>query len=153
MAAALDAVLATYPSWSLLVVRLGLGVVFFAHGAQKVLGWFGGPGLGGTIKMFQGLGVPPAATTLAAFIELVGGVAMITGLLARPAAIGIVIVMLVAISKVHGKHGFFLNLGVPGKGPGFEFNFALIVMALAILIGGAGVLSLDRVIWLALSRP
>ena len=152
MAAALDAVLATYPSWSLLVVRHGLGVVFFAHGAQKVLGWFEGHGLRGTIKMFQGMGVPPAAAALAAFIELVGGCAMITGLLARPAAVGIMIVMLVAIAKVHGKHGFFLNMGVPGKGPGFEFNFALIAMALAVLIGGGGVLSLDRAIWLALDR-
>lgn len=152
MVAALDAVLATYPSWSLLVVRLGLGVVFLAHGSQKVLGWFGGHGLGGTIKTFQGMGVPPAAAALAAFIEFVGGCAMITGLLARPAAVGIMIVMLVAIGKVHGKHGFFLNMGVPGKGPGFEFNFALIAMALAVLIGGGGVLSLDRAIWLALDR-
>ncbi len=152
MAAALDAVLATYPSWSLLVVRLGLGIVFFAHGAQKVLGWFGGPGLGGTIKMFQGMGVPPAAAALAAFIELLGGCAMITGFLARPAAVGIMIVMLVAITLVHAKHGFFLNLGVPGKGPGFEYSLALITMALAILIGGAGVLSVDRAFWLAVGR-
>jgi putative oxidoreductase len=152
MAAVLDAVLGTYPSWSLLVVRLGLGVVFFAHGAQKVLGWFGGDGLGGTIKAFRGMGVSPAAATMAAFIEFLGGLGMLFGLLARPAAVGIIVVMLVAIAKVHGQHGFFLNLGVPGKGPGFEFNFALIVMALAILIGGAGVLSLDRAIWLALAR-
>ena len=152
MAAVLDAVLATYPSWSLLVVRLGLGVIFFAHGAQKVLGWFGGHGLAGTIKAFRGMGVPPAATTMAAFIEFLGGLGMLFGLLARPAAAGIIVVMLMAIAKVHGKHGFFLNLGVPGKGPGFEFNFGLIVMALATLIGGAGVLSLDRAIWLALTR-
>ena len=96
------------------------------------------------------MGVPPAATVLAAFIEFLGGLGMIVGLLARPAAVGIIAVMLVAIAKVHGKHGFFLNLGVPGKGPGFEFNFALIAMALAILIGGAGILSLDRAIWLSL---
>jgi putative oxidoreductase len=152
MAAVLDAVLGTYPSWSLLVVRLGLGVVFFAHGAQKVLGWFGGHGLAGTIKGFRGMGVSPAAATMAAFIELLGGLGMLLGLLARPAAGGIIVVMLVAIAKVHGQHGFFLNLGVPGKGPGFEFNFALIVAALAVLIGGAGVLSLDRAIWLALTR-
>ena len=150
MAAPLDVVLATYPSWSLLIARLALGVVFFAHGSQKVLGWFGGHGLAGTIKMFQGMGLPPAATALAAFIEFLGGFGMIVGLLARPAAVGIIVVMLVAIAKVHGRHGFFLNLGVPGKGPGFEFNFALIGMALAILIGGAGVLSIDRVIWLAI---
>ena len=150
MAGAVDAVLGTFPSWSLLVVRLGLGVVFFAHGSQKVLGWFGGHGLTGTVKGFRGMGVPPAATVIAAFIEFLGGLGMIVGLLARPAAVGIIIVMLVAISKVHGQHGFFLNLGVPGKGPGFEFNFALIVMALAILVGGAGILSLDRAIWLSL---
>jgi putative oxidoreductase len=150
MAGALDAVLGTFPSWSLLVVRLGLGVIFFAHGSQKVLGWFGGPGLGGTVKMFRGMGVPPAAAVLAAFIEFLGGLGMIVGLLARPAAVGIIVIMLVAIAKVHGQHGFFLNLGVPGKGPGFEFNFALITMALAVLIGGAGILSLDRAIWLSL---
>jgi len=150
MAGALDAVLGTFPSWSLLVVRLGLGVIFFAHGSQKVLGWFGGHGLGGTVKMFRGMGVPPVAAVLVSFIEFLGGLGMIVGLLARPAAVGIIVVMLVAIAKVHGKHGFFLNLGVPGKGPGFEFNFALIAMALAILIGGAGILSLDRAIWLSL---
>jgi len=150
MAGALDAVLGTFPSWSLLVVRLGLGVIFFAHGSQKVLGWFGGHGLGGTVKMFRGMGVPPAATVLVAFIEFLGGLGMIVGLLARPAAVGIIVVMLVAIAKVHGKHGFFLNLGVPGKGPGFEFKLALIAMSLAILIGGAGILSLDRAIWLSL---
>ena len=151
MDALIDAVLATYPSWSLLVVRLVLGVVFFAHGAQKVLGWFGGRGLTETIRGFQGMGVPPAAATLAAFVELLGGCAMVTGLLARPASVGIIIVMLVAIAKVHARHGFFLNAGVPGKGPGFEFNFALIGMALAVLIGGAGVLSADRAVWMALA--
>jgi putative oxidoreductase len=98
------------------------------------------------------MGVPPAAAAMAAFIEFLGGVGMIVGLLARPAAVGIIVVMLVAIAKVHGKHGFFLNVGVPGKGPGFEFNFGLITAALAVLIGGAGVLSLDRAIWLALGR-
>ena len=152
MAAVLDAVLGTYPSWSLLVVRLGLGVIFFAHGAQKVLGWFGGQGLTETVKAFRGMGVPPAAATIAAFIEFLGGLGMLVGLLARPAAVGVTVVMLVAIAKVHGQHGFFLNLGVPGKGPGFEYNFAVIAMALAILVGGAGVLSLDRAIWLALTR-
>lgn len=146
-----DAVLATYPSWSHLVVRVALGIVFFAHGAQKVLGWFGGPGLRGTIAGFKGMGVPAPAAALAAFIEFLGGVAMILGFLVRPAAVGIIIVMLVAIARVHARHGFFINFqGTPGKGHGFEFNFVLIAMALSILIGGAGVLSIDRAIWLAL---
>jgi putative oxidoreductase len=147
MEAALDAVLATYPSWSHLVVRLTLGVIFSAHGAQKVLGWFGGPGLGGTVKMFQGMGVPRAAAVLAALIELFGGCAMIVGLLARPAAAGIIVVMAVAIAKVHAKHGFFLQ---SKTGPGYEFNFVLIGMALSILVGGAGIFSLD---WLIAGEP
>jgi putative oxidoreductase len=127
-----DAVLGTYPSWSHLVVRVALGVVFVGHGGQKVFGWFGGHGLGATIAAFR---------------------SMLLGVLARPAAVGLIVIMLVAIAKVHGRHGFFINFeGVPGKGHGFEFNFVLIAMALSILIGGAGVLSIDRAIWLALGR-
>jgi putative oxidoreductase len=145
-----DALFGTYPSWSLLIVRLGLGVVFFAHGAQKVFGWFGGHGLRATVAGFKGMGVPAPAAAAAAFIELLGGVAMLVGLLARPAALGLIVVMAVAIAKVHARHGFFINFaGTPGRGHGFEFNFVLIAMALAILLGGAGALSLDRAIWLA----
>ncbi len=138
----------TYPSWSHLVVRLALGVVFFAHGAQKVLGWFGGDGLRGTIGYFrQGLGIPPAATAVAAFTELLGGIAMILGILARPAAAGLLVDMVVAVAAVHWRHGFFINwAGTPGKGHGYEFNLALIAMALSILVGGAGILSIDRLI-------
>jgi putative oxidoreductase len=142
---ALNLLLGTYPSWSRAVVRVALGIVFIAHGGQKVFGWFGGPGLKATIQTFQQyMKVPPAATVLAAFIELLGGLALLVGLLARPAAAGIIVVMLVAIAKVHGRNGFFLNFsGTPGKGHGFEFNFTLIAMALAVLIGGAGALSID----------
>ena len=142
---ALDLLLGTYPSWSRAVVRVALGVVFLAHGGQKVFGWFGGPGLKATIQTFQQyMKVPPAATVVAAFIEFLGGLALLTGFLARPAAVGIIAVMLVAIVKVHGQHGFFINFsGTPGKGHGVEFNFVLIAMALSILIGGAGALSID----------
>ena len=94
----------------MLLVRLGAGIVFFAHGAQKVFGWFGGPGLKATIQTFQQyMKIPPAATVLAAFIECFGGLALIVGLLARPAALGLIVVMLVAVAKVHWKNGFFLN--------------------------------------------
>ena len=143
-----DLLLATYPSLSMLVVRLGAGIVFFAHGAQKVFGWFGGPGLKATIQTFQNyMKIPPPATVLAAFIECFGGLALIVGLLVRPAAVGLVAVMLVAVVKVHGRNGFFINFsGTPGKGHGFEFNFVLIMMLLAILVAGAGVLSIDRVL-------
>jgi len=140
-------VLGTYASWSHLVVRVGLGVIFFAHGAQKTFGWFGGDGLSATISGFRRMNIPPAATALAAFTECFGGLALIAGLLARPAAAGLILVMLVAVAKVHGRNGFFLNFALaPGKGHGYEFNLALIAMALSILVGGAGALSIDRLI-------
>jgi putative oxidoreductase len=143
---ALDLLLGTYPSWSRLLVRLALGIVFFAHGAQKVFGWFGGQGLRATIQVFhQYLKIPPAATVPAAFIECFGGLALVVGLLARPAALGIIGVMLVAIVTVHWKNGFFLA-SQPGQANGWEYNFALIAMALAVLIGGAGALSIDYVL-------
>ena len=143
-----DVVFGTYASWSNLVARLGLGIVFFAHGSQKVLGWFGGPGLRGTVGYLkQSLGVPAPLAALAALTEFLAGCGMLVGFLARPAAVGIIAVMLVAIAKVHGKHGFFVNFSnTPGKGHGYEFNLVLIAMALSILIGGAGALSIDRLI-------
>jgi len=141
-------VFGTYPSWSHLVVRLALGVIFFAHGAQKVFGWFGGHGLSATIAGFKQMNIPPGATVLAAFIECFGGLAMIIGFLARPAGVGLVVVMLVAIAKLHGRNGFFLNMMMtPGKGHGYEFNLALIAMALSIVLGGAGVFSIDRLVF------
>ena len=143
---ALDSLLGTYPSWSRLVVRLALGIVFFAHGSQKVFGWFGGHGLKATIQMFQQyLKVPPAATVLVAFIECFGGLALIVGFLARPSALGIIGVMLVAIAKVHWKNGFFLA-SQPGQSNGWEYNFVLLAMALAVLLGGAGALSVDIIL-------
>jgi len=144
----MDLLLGTFPSKSLLIVRVGLGVIFFAHGAQKVFGWFGGPGLRGVIGYFrQSLGIPAPLTVLAALTELFGGLAMILGLLVRPAAVGLIAVMLVAIIKVHAPNGFFLNWALePGKGHGYEMNLALIAMALAVLVGGAGAVSIDRLI-------
>lgn len=144
----MDLLFGTYPSWSLLIVRVVLGVIFFAHGVQKVFGWFGGHGLKGTVGYFrQALGIPPALTVLAALTECFGGLAVLVGVLARPVALGLIVNMLVAIATVHWPHGFFLNWSLEaGKGHGFEMNLALIGMALAILVGGAGVLSIDRMI-------
>jgi len=143
----MDLVFGTHPSWSHLVVRLVLGVIFFAHGSQKLFGWFGGRGLKATIGGFQQMGIPVAATVVAACTECFGGLAMILGLLTRPAAVGLIVVMLVAITKVHAKNGFFINFAMTaGKGHGFEFNLALIAMALSVLIGGAGAISIDRLI-------
>jgi putative oxidoreductase len=142
----MDLLFGTFASKPLLIVRVFLGVIFFGHGAQKIFGWFGGPGLRGTIAYFkQALGVPPPLSALAALTELLGGVGMIVGLLVRPAAVGLIIVMLVAIATVHWRNGFFINWSLePGKGHGLEMNFALIGMALAVLVGGAGAWSIDR---------
>ena len=145
----MELIFATYPSWSLFVVRVALGAVFFAHGAQKVFGWFGGNGMRATVDAFrQYMGIPAAATVLAALIECFGGLAMLAGLLARPAALGLIGVMLVAIVKVHWRNGFFINFqNVPNRGHGYEFNFVLAAMALAILLGGAGRCSIDRLMF------
>lgn len=144
----MNPLLQTDPSLALLVVRLGLGIIFLAHGAQKVFGWYGGHGLKGTVSSFQQrMGIPLALGVIASFTELLGGLGVLVGCLTRPAALGVAIVMLVAVYKVHWQNGFFLNWGLqPGKGHGFEMNLALIAMALALMIGGGGTLSIDRLL-------
>src|ERR1700688_2851421 len=100
----------TDPDWTQTIIRLILGVVFFAHGAQKVLGWFGGPGLKSTISMMhEHLGLPTPVAFLAVSAEFLGGLGLIVGLLSRVAAAGIAVVMLVALLTVHWKFGFFMN--------------------------------------------
>ena len=138
----------TYPSWSLLIVRVVLGVIFFGHGAQKLFGWFGGYGLKGTIGYFQqALKIPAPLTVLCALTECFGGLAVLVGFLSRPAALGLAIVMLVAIAKVHIPNGFFINWSLQqGKGHGYEMNLALIAMAAAVVVGGGGAVSVDRLI-------
>ena len=119
----------------LLVVRLVLGVIFFAHGAQKVFGWFGGHGLETTVQMMGKGGIPPFLAYLAAFTELLGGLGVLVGLLARLAGLGLSIVMTVAILKVHLSSGLFAPKG-------FEFPLALFSMAVLILLAGPGRLAI-----------
>jgi putative oxidoreductase len=148
-----DTLLATYPSWSTFVVRVALGVIFFAHGAQKVLGWFGGNGLKNTVRYFVSTGLPPLIAYLVCFFEFLGGIGLILGLLTRPSALAIIIVMVGAIAKVHWQHGFFLNWSqTPGKGHGYEANLALLAMAVACLLAGGGAWSLDRFLLGSLAR-
>ena len=131
---------------AILLLRLALGVIFFMHGAQKVLGLFGGAGLQATVENFQAhLGIPPILGYAAAFTEFAGGIALVFGFLTRVAAFGIGVTMAVAIVKVHAPHGFFLNfLCKEGQGHGVEYNVALLAMALALLLSGAGAYSIDR---------
>ncbi|MGH7322909.1 MAG: DoxX family protein [Candidatus Rokuibacteriota bacterium] len=143
----MDLLLATSPSWAITVIRVVLGVIFFAHGAQKVLGWFEGYGLKGTTGYLTSLGLPLGIAYLVCFFEFLGGIGLFLGLLTRLAALAIIVVMVGAIATVHWPQGFFLNWSLtPGKGHGYEANLAFIAMALACLIAGGGALSVDRLL-------
>jgi putative oxidoreductase len=131
-----------------LVMRLTLGAVFFAHGAQKVLGWWGGYGASATIQGFAKMGMPPAMTVLIMAAELGGAVLLILGLFTRLGALGIGAVMAGAVFMVHSKVGFFMNWAGTQKGEGFEYHLLALGLAIAVLIKGGGALSVDR----ALSR-
>jgi putative oxidoreductase len=143
----MDWLFATSPSWAITVVRVVLGVIFFAHGAQKVLGWFGGYGLKGTTGYFTSIGLPLPIAYLVCFFEFLGGIGLILGLLTRPAALAVIIVMIGAIAKVHAQHGFFINWELaPGRGHGYEANLAFLAMGVACFLAGGGALSLDRLL-------
>ena len=142
--------LSTPNDFTLTILRLILGIVFFAHGAQKMLGWFGGYGFTGTMGFFtQKMGIPAPLAFLAICAEFFGGLGLIVGLLSRIAAFGIICNMLVAIATVHHVNGFFMNWSGQQKGEGFEYHLLAIAMGLTILIKGAGALSVDRI----LSKP
>src|SRR5262245_22448359 len=127
------------------LLRLVLGAVFFAHGAQKVLGWFGGFGFRGTLGFFtQMMHIPAPLAVLAMAAEFLGGIGLIIGLLGRVAAFGILCNMVVAILLVHRHFGLFANWGGDQKGEGFEYHLLAIGICLAIMIRGSGALSLDR---------
>jgi len=138
--------LATSNDFSLTILRLVVGVVFFAHGAQKMLGWFGGYGFHGTMGFFTGkMGIPAPLAFLAICAEFFGGLGLIVGLLSRVAAFGIAVNMLVAIATVHAPNGFFMNWTGQQKGEGFEYHLLAIAAAVIIMVQGAGAFSLDRI--------
>ena len=126
-----------------LVLRLTLAVVMFAHGAQKVLGWFGGSGLRGTLDFLRKSGVPSPVAVLTIMAEFLGPLGLAVGLLTRVAALGIAAVMLGAILTVHRQHGFFMNWYGNAQGEGFEYHVLVIGLAVALVLNGAGVWSLD----------
>src|SRR5579864_9150772 len=129
---------------ALTIPRLVLGVVFFTHGAQKMLGWFGGYGFHGTMGFFtQQMGIPAPLAFLAICAEFFGGLGLLVGLLGRVAALGIVVNMLVAIATVHRVNGFFMNWTGLQKGEGFEFHLLAIALALVVVIRGSGAFSID----------
>jgi putative oxidoreductase len=130
-----------------LVLRVMLGVVFFPHGAQKVLGWFGGYGFAGTYDAFTNkMGIPGFFALLAFAAEFLGSLGLIVGLMTRVAAFGIMSVMLVAVPMLHWQHGFFMNWFGQQKGEGFEYHLLVIAIAVALMIKGGGMLSADRML-------
>ena len=127
------------------LLRLTLGIVMFPHGAQKMLGWFGGHGFSGTMGFFtQQMGIPAFFAFLAILAEFAGALGLITGFLTRVAAFGIASVMAVAIFAVHFQHGFFMNWNANQKGEGFEYHLLALGIAVAIMIRGGGAFSIDR---------
>jgi putative oxidoreductase len=131
---------------ALLVLRLVLGGVFVAHGAQKLFGSFGGPGIEGTAGFHEQLGIKPAKpmAILAGLAEFVGGMLVAAGFLTPLAALALIVVMIVAIVKVHLKNGFFAASG------GYEFNLVLIAVAVALILAGSGAYSIDaalEILW------
>lgn len=123
-----------------LPIRLGAGVIFTAHGAQKLFGWFGGYGLEGTAGWLESIGLGPGTlmAALAGGAEFFGGLLLIAGLLVRPTAVVLAVTMLVAIFTVHLQNGLFMSNG------GYEFALALLVISAGLAIRGAGSLSLDN---------
>jgi putative oxidoreductase len=142
--ASLDAILATDRSFPLFLLRIALGLVVLPHGLQKTLGWFGGWGFSGTMEWFAGIGVPAVLGFLAIVADSAGAVALIAGAATRVAAFGIGVNMLVATLLIHRTNGFFMNWAGNQAGEGFEFHILAFAMALALLLGGAGRWSLDR---------
>lgn len=124
-----------------------LAVVFFPHGAQKALGWFGGHGLEGTLGFFTGqLGVPLVLALLVIGAEFLGSIGLFFGFLTRVAAFGIASVMTGAIFMVHLPNGFFMNWAGKQAGEGFEFHLLVIAIAVALFITGGGRWSLDSIV-------
>jgi putative oxidoreductase len=138
----------TTDDWAALVARVGLATVMLPHGAQKVLGWFGGEGFQATIRGMAEQGLPAVVPVLVMLAEMVGSLALLAGFLGRLAAAGIALVMLGAVFLVHAQHGFFMNWTGSQAGEGFEYHLLALALAAMVLIKGSGALSVD----LALTR-
>lgn len=141
---ALRALMRTDHAVSTFVLRLTLGLVFFAHGAQKALGWFGGDGFAVTMAFFTGtMQIPALFAFLAIAAEFAGSIGLLLGLLTRVAAFGIAVVMVVAILTVHLANGFFMNWSGTQAGEGFEYHLLALGIAVVLMMRGGGRWSVD----------
>lgn len=143
----------TEDRWAPFILRIMLALVIFPHGAQKLLGWFGGNGFEGTMGFFtQQMGLPWVIAFLVIMGESIGALALAAGFLTRFTAAGLGIIMLGAIATVHWPNGFFMNWFGAQAGEGFEFHLLVIGMGLSLMMTGAGKWSVDRVIGKWMSR-
>ena len=150
----LRVITATDGSVATAILRVVLGIVFFAHGAQKMLGWFGGYGFSGTMGFFTGtMHIPAVFAFFAICAEFFGGLGLLLGLLTRIAAFGIAVNMLVVIAMVHHKFGFFMNWDGTQKGEGFEYHLLVLAMTVCLMMKGAGGASVDRVLSAPKAQP
>ena len=142
MSKLIQTVLGTHAGYGLTLLRVFVGIIFAAHGSQKLFGWFGGGGLAGTAQWMESIGLTPGTlmALLSGGTEFFAGLALIVGLLARPAALGLSFTLLVAIFSVHIHNGLFM------ANNGYEFALALLGGTVAVLLEGAGKLSIDGAI-------
>jgi putative oxidoreductase len=137
----------TDDSWTGLVLRLTLGFVMFPHGAQKFLGWYGGFGFSGTMGFFtETMHLPWIVAFLVIIGEFFGSLGLIAGSLTRFTAASFMVIMLGAITTVHLQNGFFMNWSGKQQGEGYEYHLLVIGIGLALLVTGAGMWSVDKVI-------
>ena len=127
-----------------IVLRWTLAIVMFPHGAQKVLGWWGGNGYSATMDFFTSSGIPALVAFLVIFGEFLGPIGLAVGFLSRFAAGGLAIIMTGAIFMGHLQHGFFMNWWGTQEGEGFEYHLLVIGLSIALVIKGSGAFSLDR---------
>ena len=140
----LKKLVATDDSIAPTILRVLLGGVFFAHGAQKLLGWFGGYGYSATMQYFTHGGIPAPLAFLVIFTEFFGALALILGVGTRLAALGVAVIMVVAVATTHIANGFFMNWSGQQHGEGFEYHILAVAVSVALMIWGAGRYSIDR---------
>jgi putative oxidoreductase len=144
----IESLTGTHADWVVGIARILLGIIFFGHGAQKMLGWYGGPGLANSMRTFtEHLHLPSTLAFLVIAGELFGGIGLIVGLFSRIAALVIALTMVGAIATVHFRFGLFLNWFGNQKGHGIEYHLLVIALALVVVVKGAGAFSVDRLVY------
>lgn len=135
----------TNNDWTGLIIRLTVGLIMFPHGAQKVLGWFGGPGYTNEMNFFtETLNLPWLIAFLVIVIEFAGSISLIIGFASRIWSIAMIILFIGIIFTAHFEHGFFMNWFGNQKGEGYEYHLLIIGLSLTTIINGSGKYSVDE---------